>query len=323
MTKTPSTLDFGTIKRLLISGATGFIGAQLTRAALAAGCSVTVISRQPEKAVKLFGHAVQAVASCDALNDGDQFDAIVHLAGANVFALPWFRGRKNTLLRSRLELADALLAFVQRAKTPPAVWLSASAVGFYPIPGGAAPADAATTTQTVFTETADAGTGFAAELCQAVEARVAQAASYGVRAAALRFGLVLGRTGGVFPQILLATRFGGGAVVGRGTQRVAWVHIDDAVGTIAFALADARCAGPINVVAPQSPTYRSFIEEIARAAHRPTPWRVPALVLKLALGERAPLLLEGAQISPAKLAELNFGFQFPELKSAALQLLSS
>jgi uncharacterized protein len=300
------------IKRVLIAGGSGFIGSVLTRALLAQNIEVTVISRNPRRTQTQFAQKVRVVASADALDANAQFDAIVHLAGANVFALPWFAARKRTLQRSRLGIADALLEFVRRAQQPPKIWLQASAVGIYP-----------TLSRAALDEQSPPGVGFAAALCQEIEARVASAQALGLRGVALRFGLVLGRSGGVFPAMRLGTQLGGGAVMGSGEQFVAWVHVTDAVHVIASALSDARYSGPINVVAPDAPRYREFATALAQASRRPMLWRVPSLLMKIALGERAPLLLEGAEILPKQLAAMGFDFRFPTLQEAFADLCAA
>ena len=185
--------DFGGMKRLLITGATGFIGRTLELAAQAAGVQVTVLSRNPEQALKILG-AVSAHRSADEIADDAQFDAIVHLAGANVMAWPWTATRKRVLMASRIGIAEQLLAFLARAKSPPKAWVQASAVGFYP-----------TISAKVLDESAGPGLGFAAELCQAIEAKALAANALGVRVVNLRIGVVLGKGGGVYPLMRLAT----------------------------------------------------------------------------------------------------------------------
>jgi uncharacterized protein len=305
-----SDLHFGPeVKRVLIAGGSGFIGSALTQALLAQNIDVTVISRNPRGTAAKFAQKVRAVSSAQALDAGAQFDAIVHLAGANVFALPWFAARKQTLLRSRLDIADELLAFVRRAQQAPKIWLQASAVGIYP-----------TLATTPLDEQSAPGVGFAAQLCQAIEARAASAEALGLRAVALRFGLVLGRSGGVFPAMRLGTQLGGGAVIGGGDQFVAWVHLSDAIRVMAHALLDARYRGATNVVAPNPPRYRQFATALAQATKRPMLWRVPAPLMKIALGERAPLLLEGAEIVPKRLNDLGFDFSFAAPQTAFADL---
>ncbi len=296
--------DFGGIKRLLVTGATGFIGSTLVKAAQAAGVQVTVLSRNPEKARKLLG-AVTAFSGASELADNAQFDAIVHLAGANVMAWPWTAGRKQVLMASRMGGADALLAFLARAKSPPKAWVQASAVGVYP-----------TQSAGQLDETSAPGLGFAAELCQAIEAKAASASGFGLRIVNLRIGVVLGKGGGVYPMMRLATLLGGGAVLASGKQHFAWVHLDDVVAMLAQAGFDTTWNGAINAVAPHAPTNEEFAATLAKQLHRPMLWRIPGFALRPVLGQRAPLLLEGAEILPAKLLQLGYKFRFADLAAA-------
>ncbi len=296
--------DFGGLQRLLITGATGFIGQELVKAAHEAGVQVTVLSRNPAHARKILGN-VTAHESADTLADDAQFDAIVHLAGANVLAWPWTAARKRVLMDSRLGIAEQLLAFVARAKTPPSAWVQASAVGFYP-----------TQSAQLLDESAAAGTGFAAELCQAIEAISGKAEPFGLRVVNLRIGVVLGKGGGAYPMMRLAAFVGGGAVLASGAQHFAWVHLDDVVAMLVRAGFDGDLHGAVNAVAPHAPTNQEFTATLAKQLHRPMLWRIPAFALRPVLGQRAPLLLQGAEIVPAKLLDMDFAFRFPTLAAA-------
>ena len=300
--------DFGGIKRLLITGATGFIGRALVQAAQAAGVQITVLSRNPENAVKLLGKVTVYRNAADIADDA-HFDAIVHLAGANVIARPWTLKRKRVLMASRIQIAEELLAFLARAKNLPKAWVQASAVGFYP-----------TQSAQVLDEASAPGTGFAAELCQAIEAKSLAAKAFGLRVVNLRIGVVLGKEGGVYPMMRLATLIGGGAKLAGGQQFFAWVHVQDVVAILAQATFDVRLSGAVNAVAPQAATNQEFAEIQAKQLHRPLLWRIPAFVLRPVLGLRAPLLLEGAQIAPNKLVQIGFSFRYPTLAAALAEI---
>lgn len=301
-------LDFGGIKRLLITGATGFIGRALVNAAQTAGVHVSVLSRNPEKARKNLG-AVSVYRSADEISDDAQFDAVVHLAGANVIAWPWTAARKRELMASRIDIAEQLLGFLARAKNPPKAWIQASAVGFYP-----------TSSAQILDETSAAGDGFAAELCQAIEAKANAAGAFGLRVVNLRIGVVLGKGGGVYPMMRLATQIGGGAVLASGKQFFAWVHLNDVVAILARASFDVRFEGAINAVAPQAVTNQEFSAIQAKQLRRPCFWRIPAFALRPVLGQRAPLLLAGAEIRPAKLINIGFDFRYPNLAAALAEI---
>jgi uncharacterized protein len=294
-------------QKWLIAGASGFVGTALCEKLRAQGVSVTVISRNPVKTAARLG--LRAIAQTSELGADEDFDVIVHLAGANVFAWPWIASRKQELRQSRLLVADDLLAFLARAAKPARVWIQASAVGFYP-----------TISEQPLDERAEPGTGFASELCLAIESAALRASAYGSRVVNLRFGLVLGRSGGVFPMMRLGTRLGGGSVLGAGSQHVSWIHIKDAVGLICQCAANIDANGPINATAPDNPTYKDFAKALAEELHRPMLWRIPAMLLKPILGERAPLLLEGAALIPAAQKRFALQLQFPNLRTAFQEL---
>ena len=295
------------LPNVLIAGATGFIGTALMKSLRAQGYHPVVVSRNPTKAKLKLG--VAAISLTEALTG--PIDAVINLAGANVFALPWTDRRKKLLLDSRIGVTKALLTQLKQSNLRPKVWIQASAVGFYP-----------TQSSTPLDEHSAPGTGFAAQLCQAIEQSSAEAKALGARVVNLRFGLVLGQTGGVFPMMKLGTQLAGGSVLGSGEQRVAWIHLTDAVALIQAALENPKWQGAINAVAPQSPSYLEFASALSLAAHRPRWLKVPAFLLKIALGERAPLMLEGAQIKPRAALKSGFVFAFPDLQAAMRQLFS-
>ncbi len=300
--ETPSKLP-----RVLIAGATGFIGTALIKSLRAQGYDPIALSRNPAKAKLKLG--VAAISLTEALTG--QIDAVINLSGANVFALPWTASRKKLLLDSRIGVTEALLAQLKQAHMRPKVWIQASAVGFY-----------ATQSNQPLDERSAPGTGFAAQLCQAIEQSSAQAEALAIRVVNLRFGLVLGNSGGVFPMMKLGTQLAGGSVLGSGNQRVAWIHLTDAVALIQAALENPALQGAINAVAPESPSYLEFASALSHAAHRPRWLKVPAFLLKIALGERAPLMLEGAQIEPRAALKSGFDFAFPDVQSAMSELFS-
>jgi len=292
--------------RVLIAGATGFIGSALVKALQTQGYSVVALSRNPAKAKAKLN--IESISQASELSS--PVDAVINLSGANVFAMPWSASRKKLLLESRVGITETLLAQLKQTAAPPKVWIQASAVGFYP-----------TKASQPIDELSAPGQGFAAQLCQAVEQSSAHAEALGMRVVNLRFGLVLGKSGGVFPMMKLGTQLTGGSVLGSGLQRVAWIHLDDVIKLIQSALEQPSWKGAINAVAPQSPSYLEFATALSHATHRPRWLRIPEFVLKIALGERAPLLLEGAQIEPRAALNKGFKFAFPNLTVAMADLV--
>jgi uncharacterized protein (TIGR01777 family) len=295
--------------KFLIAGGTGFIGTALTRRLIAGGHEVTLVARDPLRAAKQYHGAARCVTAAATLSPVEQFDVVVNLAGAPVVGAPWTRARKQMLLDSRLAPTDDLLRFAERAQSRPRVWIQASATGYY---GQRA---------TNIDEHTPAGiSDFASELCHRWEARAQACAVLGIRYVALRFGVVLGRSGGSLPPMLLGLKLGAGSVIGSGRQFVSWIHIEDALGVIAHAVRDAKLTGPVNAVAPESLTYAAFMREAGTVTHRPVWLHIPEQLLRKLLGEMAIMLVEGPCVLPGKLRTLHHAFRFRTLRSALLDL---
>lgn len=307
--ETPLHLDLGGHRRVLVTGGTGFIGGALCRELLRGNHAVTLVSRNPARAALQFSGRVRVVRSAAELAAAEVFDAVINLAGAPVVGAPWTEKRKTVLRASRLDVTRDLLDFVRRAERAPAVWIQASAIGFYG-PHAAVP----------LAEDAARGNGFAAELCSEWENATNELYARGVRRVVLRFGLVFGRSGGALPMMLLPFRFGMGAVAGSGRQRVAWVHLEDLLRAVAWASRDAAVDGVVNVVAPECPDYSRFAGLIGELLHRPVFLRLPAAPLRAVLGEMASMFVDGPEIVPHRLAEAGFEYRFPSLRSALMDL---
>ena len=300
----------GAHKHILVSGGTGFIGSALCYELLHAGHNITVLSRKPVAASIQFAGKVRAIKSVAELSDEEQFDVIINLAGAPVVGPLWTQSRKAVLLGSRLNTTKALMGFVKRAAKRPAVWVQASAIGFY-----------GTHRDHPVDESDSAGNGFAAELCQQWEALTNELPSLGIRRVVLRFGLVFGRSGGSLPMMLLSFRFGMGAILGTGRQHMSWIHLEDLLRLIAYVISDQKIDGVINAVAPDAPTYTQFAKLTGKQLHRPVWLRFPEKPLRRLLGEMASLFVDGPEIMNTRLKELKFHYRFPDIRSALMDLV--
>ncbi len=219
-------------RTVLVTGATGFIGLALTRALLARGDAVIVLTRDTLKAARRFGPHVRIVEDLTALDAATPIDAIVNLAGAPLVGFWWTRRHKRRCLNSRLAVTTQIVSLIARLDRKPTVLVNGSAVGFYGDRGAE-----------VLTETVGSQPMFMAELCDQWEAAARAAETFGVRVVRLRIGFVLGRDGGALHPLLLATRLGLGSVMGAGKQMVSWIHRDDLVRLIAFAIdTERRCS---------------------------------------------------------------------------------
>jgi uncharacterized protein (TIGR01777 family) len=286
---------------VLVTGATGFIGSALVAQLREAGRRVIVLSRDLKQARAAFGADVWAVDRLDAIPSETRIDAVVNLAGARVLGLPWTATRRRALLDSRVGVTASVVELMRRLEQRPLVLVSASAVGFY----GASPNASLEPRD----EEASPRPGqFQSDLCAAIEHEARRGEALGVRVVRMRFAVVLGRGDGAYPMLALSSRFGLGAVLGSGRQPAPWIHLDDAVALIRFALVDERLAGPVNAAAPDTRPQADFARALAASFGRRVGLRVPYTLLRFALGEMAELLLEGQNAVPA--AALRAGFQF-------------
>ncbi len=296
--------------RILITGGTGLIGRYLCKALLAEGHHLTVLSRRPETVAVKCGATVQAMASLTEWLPDRAFDAVINLAGEPIVDAYWSEQRKQVLRDSRIGLTGKLVQSIGASKQKPSVLLSGSAVGYYGDGG-----------DTELVETAPAGNDFAAQLCIDWEEAALAAENHGVRVCLLRTGLVLSNGGGLLERMRLPFKLGLGARLGNGRQWMSWIHIADYVASVLRLLHDEHAQGPFNMTAPQPVTNAEFTRTLAQSLRRPAFLYAPEVVLKLVMGERAALLLEGQRVFPANLVAGGGQFKYSDLASALDDLL--
>jgi uncharacterized protein len=291
------------MKRVLITGGSGFIGRKLAVDLLARGDQVTVLTRDVAHARKHLPAAVRC-ASWNPEKEGPWFeelaviDAVVHLAGATVVKR-WTPEYKKTIERSRVESTRLLVEAIGRAKRKPSVLVSASATGYY----GPQPPDKE------LDETAETGPGFLADICKRWEDAARAVAEHGVRDAEVRIGVVLGEGGGALSRMIPAFKMFAGGPLGDGTQVIPWVHRDDVVGIILFAIDNPEVKGPINAVSPNPVSSRELADALGTVLNRPAWLPVPAFALNLLMGEGAEIVLTGQRVFPRRAVELGYEFQ--------------
>ena len=295
--------------RVFVTGASGFIGRALIPRLQRDGHTVVAWVRSPARARGLLGvevELVQADAAPDALVGAiERADAVVNLAGEPLMGGRWTAARRAVLEESRITVTEQLVRAMAEAKIRPRVFVSGSAVGYY--------GDRA---DERLTEASSGGDDFLARLCRRWESAAQDAERLGARVVLLRTGVVLGRAGGALAQMLPPFQLGVGGPVGSGTQYLPWIHLHDLVKIIAVALVDDRYRGPVNGVAPEQATSRTFARALGRALHRPALLPVPALALKAIFGEAATVLVASQRVDPRVLREHQFAFDFPTLDSA-------
>lgn len=297
--------------RVLIAGATGFIGRALVPRLQRDGHTVVVWARSETRALALLGADVDIVSTSagqDALVAAlSRCDAVVNLTGETLLARRWTPARRAALRASRIDVTAQLVGAIEAASSRPRVLVSGSAVGFYGDRG-----------DELLDETSSSRDDFLSQLCRDWEAAAERAVGLGVRVVRLRTGVVVGRAGGALSQMLIPFKAGVGGPVGSGRQYFPWIHQYDLVNLIAVALQDERYVGAVNAVAPDVVTSRMFARALGRALRRPAILPTPAFVLRAIFGEAAVVVLASQRVEPAVARRLGFVWRFPSL-DAALQ----
>lgn len=293
--------------RILVTGSTGLIGANLIPLLTTGGHEVIRLSRRGD------GDAVWNIESgAIEVKSSGPIDAVVHLAGENI-AGRWTAARKKRILDSRINGTRQVSEWVSKQETPPKVVLTASAIGFYGNRG-----------DEVLTEESIKGDGFLSDVCDQWESASESVNREQTRVAQLRFGVVLSPLGGALSKMLTPFKLGGGGRVGTGRQYWSWVSLDDAAGAILHALQCDDIRGPANVVSPQPATNNAFTKALAKVLKRPAIVPMPAAAARAAFGEMAEeLLLASQRVSPDRLQSSNYNFRHPTLEAALRHLLGA
>jgi len=301
--------------RVLITGATGFIGRALVPRLQRDGHTIVAWVRSESRARSLLGADVDLVPVSrghDALAGAlGRVDAVVNLAGEPLIGKRWTPQRRRVLEESRVGVTTDLVRAIAAATPRPRVLVSGSAVGWYGDRGGEP-----------LTETSKPGGDFLAHMCRDWENAARAAELSGVRVVLLRTGVVLGRNGGALAQMLPPFKLGAGGPIGNGRQYLPWIHLHDLVSAVAVMIADERYRGPVNGVAPEEATSRTFAAALGRALHRPAILPTPAFALRALFGEAATVLLASQRVAPAVLIGHGFTFAFPTLGAALADIVA-
>ena len=293
---------------LLVTGGTGFVGRSFIKNSDES--YIAAVSRNQAKAKQTLGNTVSEVIPWDPLVspfDGPDvhFDKVVNLMGESIAEGRWTAAKKKRIHDSRVlgtrNLVDGLLA----TGKPPSVFVSASAIGIYGDSGEA-----------IVDESHSVDDIFAASVCQAWEEEANRLTSHGTRVVCLRIGIVLGDGGGAIEKMLPVFKLGLGGKLGSGNQWMSWVHIDDLIGMINWALANPSVKGPINTTAPNPVRNAEFTRTLSRAVNRPAFLPAPKFAMRLIFGEFANSLFFSQRISPKVALEQGYEFKYPNLAEA-------
>lgn len=300
------------MKTILVTGASGLIGSHLCKTLAEKGHHIRVLgrSKRPNVAYEQYVWDVKK-KQLDA-NAIIGVDVIIHLAGANISEGRWNENRKKEIIESRVATAQLLLQTVQETKTQLEAFISSSAIGYY----------GAQTVDTVFNESHPAANDFIAKVCVAWEEAAKQFEQIPVRTVCIRTGVVLTEEGGPLAKMKMPVSFGVGSGLGKGSQYLPWIHVDDLVGIYIKAVEDDTMKASYNGVAPEHITNEAFIKTIGKVLKKKV-WlpNVPRVVLKLLFGEMAVIFLEGSRVSAEKIQEIGYEFQYPTAQKALKQLL--
>ena len=300
--------------RVLVTGATGFVGRRLCEVLSESGCRVTALSRRPEAARKAVpglsqAYAWRPVQEAPPLASLEQVDAVVHLAGESVVGR-WTDRKRRAIRESRVRGTRNLVDAMLRADAGPRTLISASAIGYYGDQG-----------ETRLTESMPAAGDFLGETCAQWEREGARASEAGVRVVHLRIGIVLAAGGGALDAMLLPARLGLGGPLGSGRQWWSWVHREDLIGMVQHMLAGEDLSGPYNATASNPVRQKDFAKALGRVLSRPAFLPTPGFALKLVLGGFATELLSSKKVLPDRIQESGYRFRFPDLEPALREIL--
>ena len=294
---------------ILLTGGTGLIGQALCKHWLPQGHRLWVWSRSPEQVSERCGESVKGIGELREL-DQVQLDAVINLAGAPIADRPWTKSRRLLLWNSRIKLTEQLVEWLATRQQKPSVLISGSAVGWYGDGGE----------RELSEDDSPVTNDFASQLCAAWEESAMRAESLGIRVVLIRTGLVLAPQGGFLQRLRPLFALGLGGRQGNGRQWMPWIHIDDQIGLIDFLLHQPEAGGPYNACAPQPARNAEFAKAFAASMGRPAILPVPALTLKVGLGELSGLILGGQKVRPLRLQVAGFQFRFETLDAALADL---
>ena len=298
--------------KIAITGGTGFVGQALTQELLEHQHEVMILTRNPDKYTNRPGVTYVKWLSDGAKPETDLegIHAFINLAGESINSGRWTDERKKRIINSRIHSTQEVMTILKALNEKPSCLINASAIGYYP--------SSKTNTYTEASrETAD---NFLGETVQIWEKEASKAKQLGMRVAYARFGIILGKDEGALPRIALPYKMFVGGTVGSGEQWMSWIHIKDIARAVHFITETEAISGPVNMTAPSPVTMKEFGKTLSEVLGRPHWIPVPSLALKIAMGEMSAIVLEGQKVLPSLLSEHGFQFEYPELKSALIDI---
>ena len=302
-------------KRIIITGATGLIGKKLANALISRGDEVIIFSRDSEKAKTIFPNAIECVEwdyhKPDLWKSKiENADAVIHLAGINLFSKRWNDDFKNAVLESREASTKNLVEAIKSCAKKPEVFISASGIGYYGDSG-----------ETVLNENSPKGNDFLSDVCGVWESESRKIGEYGIRNVQIRTGLVLSPEDGALKQMLPPFKFFIGGPLGNGKQWSSWLHINDIVGIYLHAIHNENVSGAVNAATQNPVRMKEFAKTIGKVLKRPSLFPVPKFILKIVVGEAAEVVTASQRIDANKIVDSGYQFKFDNLEKALKDLL--
>lgn len=290
--------------KVLITGASGLVGAALQRSFTDKGYEMLLASRnEPKTADHIQWTPEEGFAEPERL---EGIDAVVHLAGESVSGLRWTDDKKKAIRDSRVLGTRSVVDAISKLKDKPKVLVAASAIGFYGERG-----------DDEVSESSTAGHGFLADVAKEWEGEARRAEDAGIRTVLLRTGIVLSKEGGALAAMLTPFKMGVGGVVGSGKQWMSWISLDDHVAIINYVIENENIRGAVNAVSPAPVTNEEFTKAMGEVLYRPTFIPLPEFAVSMLMGEMGDaLLLTSIRVLPRRLEDAGFKFEYPDLKSA-------
>ena len=300
--------------RILITGATGFIGYELSQKLNELGYSISILTKNLDRSKSLFSENIEKYYWDPDLNICPvepviNSDFVINLAGENVFGL-WTKNKKSKIRDSRINSTRALVGIIKNnPQHKVKKFLSSSAIGYY-----------GDREEEILCESSGPGKGFLAQTCLNWEKESTELDNYGVNTIQLRTGIVLGKNGGALKKMSYIYKFGLGGRLSNGKQWWSWIHIKDFIDIVDFIIKN-DIKGPLNIVSPYPCRQSDFSSALARNLKRPNLALVPAVALKILMGELALEILGSRRVNPQKLNDMNFPFNFAELDNALKDII--
>jgi uncharacterized protein (TIGR01777 family) len=297
-------------KHILLTGGTGLLGRELTRALLDKGYEVSHLSRKPGNDPRISTylwdiHKGQIDEKCL-----DGVDTIIHLAGAGIADKRWTDERKKELIESRTKSIGLIYKLMKKREHQVTAVISASGVGYYSDRG-----------DELMTEDSPPANDFIANCCIQWEQAVDEGEQFGLRLLKFRTGIVLSQDGGALPQLAGPVKFGIGSPLGTGKQWMSWIHELDTINMYLFGIENPELSGVYNMAAPNPATNKQLTRAVAKQLHRPL-WapNVPAFAIKLLFGEMGSVVLGSTKVSAQKIETAGFKFKYPDLEGALKEI---